>query len=107
MPARRRLAHDDVDQALRHDDDLDDVLAVDVGLDLWHGEAQRLELLARSARRGLHAVAALAVRTAGRRLHAIADLAFDLPHELVGITLQPALVGGRPRLVPHAATGQQ
>ena len=40
-----RLTHDDVDEPLGHDDDLDDVLAVDVGLDLGHREAQRLELL--------------------------------------------------------------
>ena len=73
-------------------DDLDDVLTVDVGLDLGHRQAQRLELLAPGA---------------GGRLHAIAHLAVDLAHELVGVALQPALIGGRPRLLPHPATGQQ
>src|SRR5512133_533520 len=91
VAAGHRLAHDDVDEPLRHDDDLDDVLAVDVRADVVGTEAQRLELLARCP---------------GWRLDAVAHLAVDLAHELVGVALEEALVGGRPRLLPHAPAGQ-
>src|SRR5204862_460853 len=42
-----------------------------------------------------------------RRLYAIAHLAVDLTDQLVGVALEPALVGGRPRLLPHSAPRKQ
>src|SRR3954447_18605208 len=58
---RRGSAHDDVDELVRHDDHLGDVLAVQVGAHVRLLAGQRLELLARRAARLLDAVADLPV----------------------------------------------
>ena len=92
-PARSAsvLPDDEVHELARHDDDLDDVLAVHVRLDPRR-PGQALELLARG-RRG--------------RLHAVAELAVDLHHQLDGVALQQRRVGVRPRLLPDPRAGQQ
>src|SRR3954453_16663847 len=71
-------AHHDVDELARHDDLLDDGLAVDVGLDVGLGVGQRFELV---------------LGRIGGRHHPVADLAVDLHDEFDGVGLQEALVG--------------
>src|SRR3954469_14543958 len=83
--------YDDVDQLARHDDLLEHVLAVDVRLHVGLLAGQREQLVLGRARRGVDAIAHLAV-----------DL--DDQHERVGV--QERLVGRRPRLLPHAPPGQ-
>src|SRR5512132_2402060 len=84
-------AHDDVDEAAGDDDHLDDVLAVDVRAHVRCGQRQALELRARRA---------------GRGLHAVADPAVDLADKLIRVALEVGQIRAWPRLVPHPPPGQ-
>src|SRR5215212_285381 len=89
--AARFLADDEVDELARHHDHLHHLLAVDLRLQAGRAR-ERLELLARRGRGGLHAVAQLAV---------------DLHHELHGVALEQRRVRVRPGLLPHPLARQQ
>src|SRR3954469_19769038 len=90
-PTAGPLADDEVDELARHDDDLDDLLAVDLRLQARRAR-ERLELLARRSRRGLYAVAPLAV---------------DLHDQLDRVALEHRRVRVGPRLLPHALARQR
>src|SRR3954469_3424908 len=83
---------DQVDEPAGHDDRLPDFLAVQVRLHLLRRLRPRHQLVLRLARRGLDAVAHLAVH---------------LQHQLERLPLQERLVGDRPRLLPQPLVAQQ
>ena len=74
-----------------HDDHLDDLVAVDVGLHAAGRERERSSSL---------------LGGAARRRDAVADLAVDLADELERVGASMRRVGVRPRLLPHAPAGQ-
>src|SRR3954468_18510651 len=87
----RPSANDEVDELARHDDDLDNLLAVDLRLQARRAR-ERLELVARRSR---------------RRLHAITQLAVHLHDELHRVALEHRRVGVGPWLLPHPLARQR
>src|SRR5579859_4090285 len=85
-------ADDDVHELVGHDHNLDDLVPVQMRLDPAGLERQRFQDLARGT---------------GGRGDAVADLAIDLADELEGVGLEHRGIGIRPRLLPHAAPGQE
>src|SRR5580700_2515391 len=85
------LADDDVDQLVRDDDHLGDLVPVEMGLDAAGLEAQFFQLLAPRP---------------GGCIHPVADLAVDLANELERVGLAHVGIGVGPRLLPPAPAGE-